>query len=251
MKQKIITYFLESKTGSKKYGDFVVQGGKMLFNRVGGLDAKYQTNERAPEKRGIWAFPYPLFDYFFVGGKFSSPSIHRPKKPKMVTLDDKMRRELEKRLKGLKNKYNQGVAKLVPTENNPNPRYWGDEEYEIGDIEAALQSGEMDVMELSRSFKHKHKTGTKIRRFFWGGPVWARFAPKNKEVTDKGWYKYDDIYAYINELRKQLINFSNAKKLWGGDPEQFQKIAVNIVGNKDMNLSVDHLEVFLPMRGES
>jgi hypothetical protein len=251
MKNKILNYFIEGKTGGEKYGDFVVKDGKMLFNRVGGLDAKYQDNDRAPERRGVWAFPYPIFEWFFVGSKYSSPSVHSPKKEKKIKLDDKTRRELEKRLKGLKNKYEIGISKLIPTKDNPRPVYWGDEKYEIETIEDALSSGEYDPREMVQSLKHKYKGSHKIRKFFWGGAVWARFAPKNEKVNDKGWYRYDNIYLYINELRKHLINYTTAKQLWGGDEEKLQKLGVNIVGGKDFNLSSDHLEVFIPMRAES
>jgi hypothetical protein len=47
----------------------------LLFNRVGSANAQKQVHRksnRAPVNRGIWAFPWPLNDYFF--------SIHQGKK---------------------------------------------------------------------------------------------------------------------------------------------------------------------------
>jgi hypothetical protein len=47
----------------------------LLFNRVGPANAQKQvhrTSNRAPVNRGIWAFPWPLNDYFF--------SVHRGKR---------------------------------------------------------------------------------------------------------------------------------------------------------------------------
>lgn len=31
------------------------------------MNAQYQDNEKAPTKRGIWAFPFPYVELFFVG----------------------------------------------------------------------------------------------------------------------------------------------------------------------------------------
>lgn len=41
----------------------------LLCNRVGSPNAQYQKHSEgntAPVRRGIWAFPWPLMDYFFV-----------------------------------------------------------------------------------------------------------------------------------------------------------------------------------------
>jgi len=249
MRNKILQYFIEGKTAGDKYGDFVIQNGKMLFNRVGGLGAKYQDNTWAPEKRGIWAFPYPLFESFFISGPFSMPSQHSPKKSKIVKIDSKLRNQLEKRLRGLKTKMEIGISKLKSTEDNPFPKYFGHEKYEIEDLEKALKDGEIDSIKLSSSMKHKYKPTNKIRRFYWGGPIWARFAPKGEEVTENGWYKYDDIYSYIKELRKYLFEWRR-DSLYGSKDNKgiLYKIGVPIA-SKDANMSMDHLEVFLPMSG--
>lgn len=238
---------LPEKTGKKKYGDFVVVDGKMLFNRVGSVNAQYQKkNDKAPVKRGVWAFPYPLFDYFFVGSSFSMPAQHRPENDKVYPIDDKLRIAILKRLKGLKTKYNIGLSKLNPTKDNPHPTYWGDEKYEIEELEEALEKGEINGYSYSSLFrKTKYKDFNKIHRFYWGGPIYARFAPKNQSIED--WYLYKDIYSYIKELRKQLINLRTDKS-FGGTGDKVYKIGVNIVGAKDYNLSVDHLEVFIPMK---
>jgi hypothetical protein len=39
--------------------------------RVGGLSPVKQTHENRPAKRGIWAFVYPYFDWWFLSGRFS------------------------------------------------------------------------------------------------------------------------------------------------------------------------------------
>lgn len=50
---------------------FKFNKGKMLFWRVGGVNSVKQKHygkegHQPPCSRGIWAFPYPYFDYFFV-----------------------------------------------------------------------------------------------------------------------------------------------------------------------------------------
>ena len=237
-----------TKTGKKKYGDFVVVDGKMLFNRVGSVNAQAQKHSKAvPVKRGVWAFPYPIFDYFFVGAPCSAPHQAAPESDKIIPIDDKLRKELNKRLKGLKKKMEIGMSKLIPTKDQPRPAYWGDEKYEIQEIEAALVKGEITGSSYSSAFrKSKYKNSNKIRRFYWGGSIYARFAPKGEIPSELGWYLYKDIYTYINELRKQLIYMHKAKY----HPKGWMKAAVGIVNERDCNLGTDHLEVFIPMRGD-
>lgn len=43
----------------------------MKFIRVGGLSHVIQDNGKAPERKGLWAFIWPYFDWFFVSGHFS------------------------------------------------------------------------------------------------------------------------------------------------------------------------------------
>lgn len=49
-------------------GGFKFRGGAMLFNRLGPANPQKQTHREgniAPVSRGIWAFPYPLNDFWF------------------------------------------------------------------------------------------------------------------------------------------------------------------------------------------
>lgn len=60
-------------------GGFKFQGGKMLFNRLGPASPQKQTHREgntAPVNRGIWAFPYPLNDFWF---SFRQYEKHLPK----------------------------------------------------------------------------------------------------------------------------------------------------------------------------
>lgn len=46
-------------------------GKGLKFTRYGGLTPRKQKNKSAPTKRGLWAFVYPYFDWWFLSGKFS------------------------------------------------------------------------------------------------------------------------------------------------------------------------------------
>jgi hypothetical protein len=55
----------------------------MLFWRVGNINVNRQTLESAPEKRGLWAFPWPFHDYFFVNQQYDK---FLPKKYRQIDL---------------------------------------------------------------------------------------------------------------------------------------------------------------------
>lgn len=58
----------------RKSSRISVRGGRILLVRRGDLNPKDQTvgryANRAPERRGIWAFPHPYFDDFFAHHKW-------------------------------------------------------------------------------------------------------------------------------------------------------------------------------------
>ena len=63
-----------------KTSDFKVQGNRVLFQRLGSLSPQRQNppvGRKAPVSRGLWAFPYPLFDLFFA---FHQYEQHLPKR---------------------------------------------------------------------------------------------------------------------------------------------------------------------------
>jgi hypothetical protein len=235
-----------NKTGGKKYGDFVVKNGKMLFNRVGPVNAQTQKNKKAPVKRGVWAFPYPVFDYFFVSASYSISTTCAPKKEKIIKLTNDDIIFLKKRLKGLK-------ALCEKAKVKPPIHKWdySSQEHEITEIEGVLAAGEA----VGWSYRHimhkpKYKKITKLRQFYWGGPVYAMICPKGKESHfERGWYLYDNIYDYVKDLRKHLIMLGNDSSDFGKRTQVFKAGITGLVGaNKDWNLSRDHLEVFIPMK---
>lgn len=43
----------------------------MKFTRYGGLTPRKQKNKKAPTRKGLWAFIFPYFDWWFLSGNFS------------------------------------------------------------------------------------------------------------------------------------------------------------------------------------
>lgn len=54
--------FANKEAGSRPY----LNGPGIVVSRLGGWSPVAQTNERAPEERGVWAFIYPYFEPYFV-----------------------------------------------------------------------------------------------------------------------------------------------------------------------------------------
>ena len=53
--------------------EFKFSHGRMLFWRVGNINSNKQTHTEGnipPVSRGLWAFPWPYHDYFFVYQKY-------------------------------------------------------------------------------------------------------------------------------------------------------------------------------------
>ncbi len=53
--------------------------GGIVLHRVGGLSAVRQRNDRAPARRGVWAFIWPYFDrsYLYIAGRSRVPEMKR------------------------------------------------------------------------------------------------------------------------------------------------------------------------------
>lgn len=50
--------------------------------RVGGLSPVWQNNPHVPENRGLWAFIFPHFDWWFLSGKMSVNKFPKKKAKK-------------------------------------------------------------------------------------------------------------------------------------------------------------------------
>lgn len=258
MNQDDITklFSMEEKADKAPYGDFQVQGGKVLFSRIGPMNAQIQkNNERAPEGRGVWAFPWPIFEHFYVSGSMSTPTTMAPKdtvdtegETRTVPLEPQDAHILKKTMMGLK-RY---VDKLKA--QDPDPKMldvkWAreDRESDANDIAKALETGKVDVDLLWKYIKRKKVPSVKRRTFWWDGPVYAHFGPKGapEESFHGEWYKFDNAMDYIKEARKHLI----ATQRYTYDKKEVVSTS-HVRGIKSSkgtgNLSSDHMEVFIPM----
>lgn len=108
----------------------ILRDGKLCFQRIGNLNMVKQRylmfgrpgnrnadlpkrNPRAPERYGIWAFPYPLLDRYFAGQQYEAALPKRFKRDAFDTLYEQLEQmeergeitqsELRKRIDGLHN----------------------------------------------------------------------------------------------------------------------------------------------------
>lgn len=181
-----------SKIHYHKKTDFVFKNGAMLMQRVGPINAQKQSHDTgytAPIRRGMWAFPFPAMDLFFVSHRYE-PLI--PVKYRLQSIN---------KLQDENIKANKPVNDGIPEE------LWiGREEY------------------IS-----KVKNKMRPKTFWWKGPIYSRIAPKGFGGSD--WYLWTDLKAWA-----KLANAS---------------MVVGKVDNekRTMTYSVDHLELFLPLKG--
>lgn len=224
-------------------GDFKFKDGKLLFQRVGPIKAvKQKKNSRAPEKRGLWAFPYPIFDYFFVtgvwtrDGDYKRPEIDYEEK---IPLSDDKRRKLEKRLKGLQRRP-MGNLKSKFEEKYI---HW-----EIEGIQEYLNTGLIPKHGYlgSGKIEAKHHLD-KLKQFWWGDKIYAHFAPKGIGLSheEAEWFCYPNAQEYLTQLRKHVVSYV---KGWE-DSKVCKCVASGLNTKYDIGLSADHLEVFIPYRG--
>lgn len=246
-------------------GDFVMEKGRLLFHRVGPIKAIKQKdrleeneddelvrvkNTRSPEKRGLWAFPYPIFDHWFVPGKWSGQSDNDNK----TSLTPQLIRQINKRKKGLVRRIEQLTAGMNAfdelTEVKERYKYkWEIDEIQwmVDELQRALDEGE--IVKRALNGQKICQKPVKTQKFWWGGPIYAHFAPKGLQaLINDEWYRYENAQDYLIQLRKHLIDIY--KDSWG-DKEfgPFKCIVKGIGHGNGGGLAADHLEVFIPYRG--
>jgi hypothetical protein len=301
-----------SKKEVSNKGDFDIKNGKMLFQRVGPINAQIQrNNKRAPEGRGIWAYPWPVFDWFFVSGPFSTPSQMAPKNPnhrkltskelelvkeKINNLREKLknlispeeRREIKKDIEDLNDylnnaKYDYNIEYLykkleiphdkkepttiklsreeikelekmyknltkaleIKKQKGENTQFSG-LNYKIREIDDLLQNPNKADKQTVH-YLLKDRDFAKVKKFRYGGPIYAHFAPKGKKADIAGeWYRYESIKEYFDELRRYLFQYSDESKIYGGKEKKLIRYGVDKIDPRK-GLSSDHLEVFIPL----
>jgi len=202
---------------------FQIRGGRMLMQRIGGLNPVRQRNggplfketrptlrrknARAPEGYGLWAFPYPLFDPYFASFQ--------------------VRLAQPKRLQALEVAV-QGAHELEKDEREAIYDAWN-EEYERWSEAPAT------------------KERMRVRKFWVSGTLYTHLGA----TGDAEWSEMS-VTEFARVLRKQYArDLAQAKRPWfPGDKSTTSTIDRAPGHNHRAHrgpwpLSVDHLEVFL------
>ena len=84
--------------------------------------------------------------------------------------------------------------------------------------------------------KYEHKLRPKT--FWWNGPIYSHLAPPG-QASNKDWYLWTDLKAWAKKANKSMV--VNGPRYIGSNfsPER-----------GFMTYSVDHLELFLPMKAD-
>lgn len=194
-----------------------MQGGALLLWRLGPLEYGEQSRwSRAPESRGMWAFPWPFFDDWFALHQYSYL--------------------MPKRLRGTSSGWPEHRSWYVDATGRTPDRV----DFEPGGrpIDRTLETRE--GFDEARE-EWVRTVGRRIlprRQFFYSGDVYTHLRP-NGDVLDPGTLSGDgewcrmDIGSFAEALRRCGANHTYDR--WGGTGrvERFRT-------------SLDHLEVFLP-----
>lgn len=95
------------------------------------------------------------------------------------------------------------------------------------------------------SYRHAMKVIEKPKKIWWGGPIWSHLAPPYQAQEVDGWFYYKNPTEWVEEAKKHMINYY---KDWNGG---FGKCAIVRSQGDGMHLSLDHMELFLPMKANS
>lgn len=163
--------------------------------------------------------------------------------PEQVHVLEKKKRDLERGLSMLKQKYDSALKYSDPFHEKIENL-----EFELSDINEMLANP--DKVEKRKVYDTFHvEKFDRIKEFWYGGPVYAHFAPKGLESDIKDeWYKYENVRDYLEQLRKNLYMFTREK--WSNkkdDPGTLIKYGVKGIRGSGGHLSADHLEVFIPL----
>ena len=202
----------------------VTRKGAVLFHRLGPLDFGEQSRwSRAPEKKGMWAFPYPLYDTFFTWHKYEDALpkhlkqhrySHLPIDPKWCYSEDKtvttpITREFLANLEAEATPQDGSTSSFGNSLDWPEWLYVREEFHE----------------ERSKWINNVGRKIVPIHKFWYSGDLYTHFTPTGNEVVSE-WHKMDTSMFVKNYVRT------------GGTVWNWQ--------GKLYRSSVDHLEVFIP-----
>lgn len=151
----------------------------MLFWRLGNMNSNKQTHKEgntAPEKRGIWCFPYPHYDLFFC---FHQWEKHLPKK--FLWNDNKI---------GVKHFGNAPDFDSMSDEDAK--IFWDEREERLAEIRKKIRP---TTFWYGGEFYSRISQHGEIGDWFWWNSVkdWAKVAKKHIYVTEK-WN--DQLYTF-------------------------------------------------------
>jgi len=208
------TESIEKKISNK--GDFQVKGNRMLFQRVGPVSSQYQSNTKAPERRGIWAFPWPVFDYFFVSGSFSDPSRRMPKNTWNVRISSEMVEKLkailfekEKQLGIIRGKFINFKDRYKDSRDKELSKEYDNIEYVIEtlkDIIKERHSNAYDLESFGIEVEEKEAPTIKLSK------EQIRELEQTKKKLDRNLKSLKDKMVDTDRIRVELFNKMNMSK---------------------------------------
>jgi hypothetical protein len=199
-------------------GIFKMRQGKMLFSRFGPMSGQVQEKRErraTPTRKGIWVFPYPLFDMFFAHHQINRFLPKNARNESAASILD-----LPTDIKDFSNMDDDGnpIKILTPEED------------------AALEKeAEAYWEEKEKIQKEYWDKFMKVRKIWWGGEVYSRLQPDKLATPVNDWYWYKKPIDFLKVAKKNLKS-GEAKVM-----------ANQGVGKENLfHLSVDHFECFLP-----
>lgn len=214
---------LADKMSIKRYQ---FKNGRLKVQRIGPLNPQRQKNyrlgdknwdgklrgknRRAPENRGLWAFPYPYFDAYFASFQYD---MALPKKFRRQSIN-----ELHQEMQAITG----GQA------SHP--------QYAAYDEALTKLYAELHEYTDSASFKKKMQ----VREFWVSGSVYTHIGRTN---TDSEW-GYMTVSALADELSKLYARDARyaGANLGSNHTRPFPRSAYSYWAP---GMSVDHLEIFL------
>lgn len=211
--------------------------GFLKLQRLGTIEFGEQSrwNVRAPENRGMWAFPTPYFDTFFAYHKWVdiAPKEFRadfPKNPKWYTKDESREGDSPDEIIFIEKKdpFSDRVREIP---------YYRDAH---GDLHEAHLTGEY----FDANDKWIREVGQKIlpiRTFWYSGELYTHFMPDGSVGSSPMSSKDPNVQWSLMDtetLYKCLLKPGNVYGFDGHyDPSG---------KHRTYNYAVDHLEVFVP-----
>lgn len=206
--------------------------------RLGPLKpAKQDRWDRAPESKGLWAFPFPYFDMFFAYGQYT----------RLLPKELKTRREVGLPGPGY---LPASLDRIITVSGLPVTGLTLMPETD-DDYEHFIDSATGEAVQADDAFQDARDAWVKnvgrrilpVRKFWYSGPLYSHISPAGTPGSagtltmapeDTDWYRMDavEFARLVKKIRgREGIEYS---------PER---------GLEHFKYSMDHLEVFIPATG--